>query len=694
MVHRWGRESRTSSRPAQREPSCRIGATSAPIRPGARAARQDDEWLDFARRAAADPSLPFEIHWSRFQEIFAGRPAEDGPPAAWRPVPEAAASANLAWLLREAGAADYAGLHAWSAAHREAFWELAIRRLGIVFSRPPARILDPGRGAEHAAWLPGAAMNCAASCFGAPASRAAVVAGREGSRALAVTTYGGLRRTSAAVAAGLRASGVASGDAVAFYLPLTAECVAAYLGAVLAGCRVVSIAESFAAAEVARRLAIAGARSVLTVDRFARGGRTFDLYDVVREAGAERAVVAAADPAAPPALRRGDLHWRDLLARGGAAGTEVACDPGAVTNVLFSSGTTATPKAIPWTHLTPIKAAMDGCFHHDLRPGDVVAWPTSIGWMMGPWLIYAALVNGATIALYEGSPAGPGFARFVEDAGVTVLGVVPSLVRAWRAAEATAGADWSRVRVFSSTGEASSREDSLWLMSRAGYRAPVVEYCGGTEIGGGYVTGTVVQPASPSTFTTAALGLDFLVLDERGREVGAGETGEVFLVPPSIGLSETLLGHDHHEVYYAGCPAGPGGETLRRHGDRFARLHGGGFRAQGRSDDAMNLGGVKVAALELERVLTAHAAVVECAAVGVQPEGEGAEKLVVYAVPRGRPDAGSLKADLDDLLRRRLNPLFRIHDLVLKPALPRTASNKLMRRELKSEYLEGRAMLE
>jgi len=60
---------------------------------------------------------------------------------------------------------------------------------------------------------------------------------------------------------------------------------------------------------------------------------------------------------------------------------------------------------------------------------------------------------------------------------------------------------WSRIRAFSSTGEPSSQRDYLWLMSRTVYRAPIIEYCGGTEIGGGYITGTLVQPASPATFT-------------------------------------------------------------------------------------------------------------------------------------------------------------------------------------------------
>jgi acetyl-CoA synthetase len=312
---------------------------------------------------------------------------------------------------------------------------------------------------------------------------------------------------------------------------------------VYAGCAVISIADSFSAKEVARRLSIGRAAAIVTMDRFKRSGRTIELYDRVLEANGPRAIVINADPTAPPQLRKGDLQWDDFLSDEGGF-VAVTGDPYRVSNVLFSSGTTGEPKAVPWTHLTPIKCAMDGHFHQDIRPGDVVAWPTNVGWMMGPWLIYASMINGGTMALYDGAPTGPGFVRFVEEAGVTVLGVVPSLVRAWRSLEPWP-ADWSRIRVLSSTGEASNREDYLWLMSRAGYRAPVIEYCGGTEIGGGYITGTVVQPGCPATFNTPALGLDFVILDEQGCPVPEGEAGEVFLVPPSIGLSQTLVNRDH-----------------------------------------------------------------------------------------------------------------------------------------------------
>ena len=59
------------------------------------------------------------------------------------------------------------------------------------------------------------------------------------------------------------------------------------------------------------------------------------------------------------------------------------------------------PKAIPWTHVTPIRCGVDAWAQQDIRPGDVAAWPTNLGWMMGPWLLYAALLNGAAIALFQ-----------------------------------------------------------------------------------------------------------------------------------------------------------------------------------------------------------------------------------------------------------------------------------------------------
>ena len=177
-----------------------------------------------------------------------------------------------------------------------------------------------------------------------------------------------------------------------------------------------------------------------------------------------------------------------------------------------------------------------------------------------------------------------------------------------------------------------------------------------------------------------------MILDDENRPAAENEEGEVYLVPPSVGLSQKLLNRDHDAVYYEGCPTGPAGEVLRRHGDQLASLPGGYFRAQGRADDTMNLGGIKVSSLELERVLDHHRSVSEAAAVAVQAGGEGAERLAVFAVLSEDVDRERLRHELGRALAAELNPLFKIHDLVIVDSLPRTASNKLMRRELRKRY--------
>ena len=73
--------------------------------------------------------------------------------------------------------------------------------------------------------------------------------------------------------------------------------------------------------------------------------------------------------------------------------------------------------------------------------------------MMGPWVLYATLLNGATLALYHGAPLGRDFGLFVSAARVEVLGLVPSIVKAWRTSGCMDGLEWPALRCFSSTGD-------------------------------------------------------------------------------------------------------------------------------------------------------------------------------------------------------------------------------------------------
>lgn len=601
---------------------------------------------------------------------------------AWEPTPEFIRTTNIAWLQQQTGLESYEALHSWSVQHREEYWRLAIERLGIRFQRPFERLMDLSAGVEQPGWLKSAQLNVVESCFGAPADSPAIIYQREGGP-LASLSVGELKALVDGVAANLRRRGFRVGDTVAILMPMTAESVAIYLGIIRAGCVAVGIADSFQPKEVANRLQQAGALGVFTQDVQMRGGKTLGLYANVVEAGAPAAVVVPGKDWLSVSLREGDCTWSEFLrpVNNLEAEPRESADP---LTILFSSGTTGRPKAIPWTQTTPIKCGADAHFHQNVHPGDVLVWPTSLGWMMGPWLVFASLLNRATIGLYYGAPTGTEFGQFVQNSKATMLGLVPSLVRTWRNTDCMRAVDWRGLKLFSSTGECSDPDDMRWLTSLAGGR-PIIEYCGGTEIGGAYITGTVTRPCIPGTFNTPALGLDAVLLDEKGMPA---EKGEAFIQPPSIGLSTTLLSQDHHQVYFAGTPTGPHGQVLRRHGDQMQKLRDGYWRALGRADDSMNLSGIKVSSAEIEQVLQSVPNVLETAAIAISPDG-GPSQLVIFAACSAGYQAtkAEVMAAMQNALKRDLNPLFKIHDVVLVDALPRTPSNKVIRRELRARYV-------
>jgi len=299
--------------------------------------------------------------------------------------------------------------------------------------------------------------------------------------------------------------------------------------------------------------------------------------------------------------------------------------------------------------------------------------------MMGPWLVFATLINKATIALYYDAPLGKDFGEFVQDAKVNMLGVIPSIVKHWKNSKCMESLDWSNIKCFSSTGEVSNPEEMEYLMNLAENK-PVIEYCGGTEIGGGYVSSTVVQPNIASTFSTQTLGGEFILLDDEYRPA---KKGEMFLLPPIMGLSNILLNKNNHDIYYKGLPKF-NGKTLRRHGDELEQLDNGYYRALGRADDAMNLGGIKVSSIQIEELINQLDFVKESAAVAIAPEEGGPSILVIYYVEENN-NLGEKErlSEGNRIIKTHLNPLFKISEFILIDKLPRTASGKVMRKNLR-----------
>ncbi|GFQ04980.1 probable acyl-activating enzyme 18 peroxisomal [Phtheirospermum japonicum] len=482
-------------------------------------------------------------------------------------------------------------------------------------------------------------------------------------------------------------------------MPMTSTAVIIYLAIVLSGFVVVSIADSFAPQEIATRLRVSKAKAVFTQDFIIRGGRRFPLYSRVVEAGpAKVIVVPSTGKDVAVVLRNQDLSWEAFLASAYCLPTDAnyysPSLPNPLTpspNILFSSGTTGDPKAIPWSQLSPIRCAADSWTHLDVQTGDVMCWPTNLGWVMGPVLLYSCFLAGATLALYNGSPLGRGFGKFVQDAGVTILGTVPSLVKTWKSTRCMEGLDWTKIKSFGSTGEASSIDDDLWLSSMAFYK-PVIECCGGTELASTYIYGNCLQPQAFGAFSFASMSVGFVIFDENGTPYPDDQpcVGEVGLFPLYMGATNRLLNADHDEVYFKGMPVYKG-RQLRRHGDILKRTVGGFLMVQGRADDTMNLGGIKTSSVEIERVCNrADESVLETAAVSVAPPNGGPEQLTIFVVLKKgfNTKQDVLKMKFSRAIQTNLNPLFKVSFVKMILEFPRTASNKILRRVLRDQLMK------
>jgi len=591
---------------------------------------------------------------------------------------------NIAVCMKEVGIKNYLDFYDWSIKHYEDFWNLLLNKLNIKFDKPMNKLVDLSQGIENPRWFPGAKMNIVNSCFGAnPDQIAVIIKNHEGK--IEKISYQKLYQLIAKFSNSLLNNKykLKSGDAIGIVMSMRLEAVVAYLGVIQAGCIVVSIPDSFSAEEIQKRLTIANVKAVVTQDKIAWINTEINLYNKIIAAQSPFAIVVNYKDNSNHNLREGDISWQDFLDDNDQF-NPISCSPQDYTNILFSSGTTGEPKGIPWTHTTPIKCASDAYLYQNIQPNDVLCWPTSLGWMMGPWLIYAALINQATVALYEGSPTEKSFCEFIEEARVTMLGVVPSIVKFWRKSGYMEDIDLQHIKVFSSTGEPSNPEDMLYLSSLADHK-PIIEYCGGTEIGGAYITSTLLQPNVPSRFTTPALGLGLVLLNEEGK---SDNQGEVALIPPSIGLSTALINKDHHKIYFENMPLSPDGKIMRRHGDMLSIDAEGFYKMQGRSDDTMNLNGIKISAIEIENVLMNNMAILdEVAAIAVMPKSGGPNLLIIYAVMKSDELLSTLKNQMQEIINKQLNPFFKIYDLIGITKLPRTDSNKIQRKKLREAYL-------
>jgi acetyl-CoA synthetase len=626
----------------------------------------------------------------------------------WNPTTDYIEQANVTRLARTHGLAGIDELRARSVADTAWYWNAVATDLGLRFRTPYSRVLDLHNGIEHPDWFVDATMNIVDSCLlrwrDEAAERIAMVHEDEAGR-IRELSFNQLATEVARAAKGLHELGIGPGDAVAIYLPMIPEAIVACYAVAALGAILVPLFSGFASAAIASRLADAEAKAVIVADVTTRRGRTLPLLPQLNAALAHcptvrHVVVVPNGPehalGGPPEYVGAQMVLWSQLAYRDAPLAPVELDAMHPLLLAYTSGTTGKPKGAVHTHAGfLVKTASEVAYSFDVKPGGVFSWVTDMGWIMGPLSVFGTHANGATLLLYEGSPDRPDknrLWRLVERHRVTMLGVSPTLVRSLRSAETgfLPIADLSSVHVLGSTGEPWDPESYEWLARDVfGGRVPVINFSGGTEVGGSFLAPYPVEPIRSCSLGGPSLGMDVDVVDETGRSV-RGQVGELVCRQPWPSMTRGVW-HDEERYLQAYWSHLPG---IWTHGD-FAMVDSDGqWFVLGRSDDVINVAGKRLAPAEVESVMISHPRVAEAAVVGV-PDAVKGEAVWAFWVA-GSDDgtdtidpqtAEQIGGDLAALVGGELGKPFTPSRVWRVTALPKTRSAKIMRRAIRAAAL-------
>ena len=614
---------------------------------------------------------------------------------AWSPTDEQARRSRLWQFLHRHGCASYPELCQKAAQEPRWFWEALVEELGIVWSTPYREVMDTSPGIPFTRWFVGGRLNAYDSVVmrhsQANPERLAIISETE-SGSIRQLTYAELEAAVERTAAGLYRIGVGRGVAVGLYLPLIIENAVALLACTKLGATAVPLFSGFGAEAIRQRLADAQATVLITADGAMRRGRPVAMKPIADQAVGglphiERLVVVRSAGIDAPMTASRDMEWAELQRSESRVAT-AAMSSEEPLMLLYTSGTTGRPKGTVHGHAgLPIKSAQDWALGMDFQPGERFLWVTDMGWVMGPLLVFGSLMLGGTAVLYDGAPDYPEPARIwavAERHDVTHLGISPTLTRVLMACgeRAAPPKPLTRLRVLSSTGEPWTPEAWTWLFRVVGRnQLPIINYSGGTECGGGLVSGNLLTAMKPGSFAGPIPGIDADVVNERGEPV-RGEVGELVIRQPYLGMTMGVWNDPQRylDTYWARWP------NVWVHGDWALIDKDALWYILGRSDDTIKVAGKRVGPAEVEAAALDGTEVAEAAAVGV-PDPMKGQSVVVFAVARPEADVDRIPTAVSQSVERSLGKPFKPAAVHVIPRLPKTRNGKILRRVIRNVFL-------
>jgi len=580
--------------------------------------------------------------------------------------------------------ADYADIHAFSIAEREAFWSALWDFCGVIGEKGERVLVDdrmPG-----ARFFPDARLNFAENLLRRNgASEAMVFRGEDGSSLR--LTWADLHALVSRLQQWLAAQGVGVGDRVAAMMPNRPETIAAMLATASLGATWSSCSPDFGVQGVIDRFGQIEPKVFIAIDGYFYAGKRLDLTDKVREVVARLPSLAAV--LVVPYIGIADEVAESLGKKATtlpAITAQYAARPVTYERlpfnhplcILFSSGTTGVPKCIVHgaggTLLQHLKEHRLQC---DLRAGDRFFYFTTCGWMMWNWLA-SGLASEATLILFDGSPFHPEPSVLFDLAQaerITLFGTSAKYIDACRKAGLAPARthDLSSVRLITSTGSPLAPESFDYVYEAIKPDVHLASISGGTDIVSCFVGGSPISPVYRGEIQAPGLGMAVEVWDETGKPIRSGK-GELvctraFPCMPVMFWNDPG-GKKYHAAYFERF------EGIWCHGDFAEWTEHGGLIIHGRSDATLNPGGVRIGTAEIYAQVERIPEVVEALAIG--QEWDNDVRVVLFVRLReGVVLDDALKERIRREVRTGASPRHVPARIVQVADIPRTKSGKI-----------------